>query len=163
MFVLRPAPIRRSMGAAGVCLAILLVTASFQHTGLADHPPDDTGDIASPASPGVDDPFYPDLGDVLDELQDLAADHPAIVDYQDIGNATHTSRDIVALKISDNVDTDEDEPVWAFAGIIHGSEQLGLRVLLDLAEELADDCGADSDVTDWVDAYEIWVVLLLNP
>jgi hypothetical protein len=111
----------------------------------------------------VEDPFYPDFGDVLDRLQDLAADHPAIVDYQDIGNATHTSRDVVALKISDNVGDDEDEPVWAFTGIIHGSEQLGLRVLLDLAEELAAGYGADSDITDWVDAYEIWVVLLLNP
>ncbi|MGD2148004.1 MAG: M14 family zinc carboxypeptidase, partial [Anaerolineae bacterium] len=154
MSVLRPAP---------VCLAILLITTSLQPTGLAAQPADDEGDITSPASPVVDDPFYPDFGDVIDQLQDLAADHPALVDYQDIGNATHTSRDIVALKISDNVGDDEDEPVWAFTGIIHGSEQLGLRVLLDLAEELADEYGADSDVTDWVDAYEIWVVLLLNP
>jgi hypothetical protein len=111
----------------------------------------------------VDDPFYPDHAALLTQLQDLASDYPAIVSYHEIGLETHGIRPIPALKISDNVDAEEDEPTWVFNGIIHGSEQLGLRVLLELATELAQGYGSDAAVTDWVDAYEIWLVIVLNP
>jgi len=165
MSIPRPTANRRARSAAGVGLIILLTAAILVPWGLAARPAASAQDAPSPAAPAVDDPFYPDFDDVLDWLQDLADDHPAIVDYQDIGGATHSSRDVVALKISDNVGDDEDEPVWAFTGIIHGSEQLGLRILLDLADELASGYDEDSDgaITHAVDAYEIWLVFLLNP
>jgi hypothetical protein len=144
----------------GVCLtAVLLLGVILMPSSLAALPDED----APLAVLAVDDPFYPDYSDVLSQLQDLAADHPAIVSYQVIGQETHGTRDIVALKISDNVNVEEDEPAWVFTGFVHGSEQLGLRILLDLAEELAGDYGTDPDVTNWVDAYEIWIVIALNP
>jgi len=112
----------------------------------------------------VADPFYPDYEDLLDQLQDLAADYSDIASYQEIGQETHGAhREIVVLKISDNAADEEDEPAWVFNGIVHGSEQLGLRLLLDLATELTSEYGVNADVTDWVDAYEIWIVILLNP
>jgi hypothetical protein len=148
---------QHTLSTVGTALAILLIAAVLAPRGLAARRVD------APAVPAVDDPFYPDFDDLLDWLQDLAADHPSIVDYQDIGDATHGSRDVVALKISDNVGDDEDEPAWAFTGIIHGSEQLGLRILLDLADELTTEYGSDSAITDAVDAYEIWLIFALNP
>ncbi len=158
---------RRALTAAGVGLAVLLIAALLAPRGLAARSAADAQRVTSSAPPAgptvVDDPFYPDFDDVLGWLQDLADDHPDIVDYQDIGDATHSGRDVVALKISDNVEDDEDEPVWAFTGIIHGSEQLGLRVLLDLADDLANDYDSNGSIQDTVDAYEIWLVFLLNP
>lgn len=110
----------------------------------------------------VDDPFYPDYADVQALLQRIATNHSNIASYHDIGDEMHGMRKIVALKISDNVDTEEDEPTWIFNGVIHGSEQLGSRVLIDLATELATEYGNETDVTQWVDAYEIWIVLVVN-
>ena len=133
--------------ATGICPAILLLGMLLMPGSLA----------------AVPDPFYPTYSDVLSQLQALASAHPSIASYLVIGHEEHGTRDVVALKISDNVTAEEDEPAWAFTGFVHGSEQVGLRVLLDLAEELADEYGSDPDVTDWVNAYEIWIVIALNP
>ena len=103
--------------ATGICPAILLLGMLLMPGSLA----------------AVPDPFYPTYSDVLSQLQALASAHPSIASYLVIGHEEHGTRDVVALKISDNVTAEEDEPAWAFTGFVHGSEQVGLRVLLDLA------------------------------
>lgn len=157
------APTRRALAVLGVGITILLLAMTLHPGPMAAPVLDNAGPTVPASVSTVDDPFYPDFDGVIDQFQDLAADYPTIVAYHDIGNATHANRDVAALKISDNVSDEEDEPVWVLTGMIHGSEQLGLRVVLDLAEELAHDYGSDSQITNWVDAYEIWIVGLLNP
>lgn len=131
----------------GLCL-VLILTVNIPIKILAQAAPD---------------PFYPTNTNLQLQLQSLANDFPAIVQFQEIGRATNGDLPIMALKLSANVNAVEDEPVWIFTGIIHGTEQIGLRVLLDLAYELALGYGVDSDVTDWLNAYEIWLVMSMNP
>ena len=111
----------------------------------------------------VSDPFYPNLTDLQIQLQALANDHSDIVQYKELGYATNGNQPIMAPKISDNVNEIEDEPAWVFIGVIHGNEQIGLRILLDLANELAVQYDSVPNVTNWVNAYEIWLVMSLNP
>ncbi len=109
------------------------------------------------------DPFYPSNTELQIQLKLLANDYSEIVQYKELGHATNGNQPIMALKISDNVTDVEDEPVWVFTGFIHGNEQIGLRILIDLANELALEYGKDSNVTNWINAYEIWLIMSLNP
>ncbi len=108
-------------------------------------------------------PFYPSNTELQTQLKVLANDYSEIVQYRELGYATNGNQPIMALKISDNVTDVEDEPVWVFTGFLHGNEHIGLRILLDLANELASEYGKDSNVTNWINAYEIWLVMSLNP
>jgi len=72
-------------------------------------------------------------------------------------------RDIWAIKISDNVATDEAEPAILFVGGHHAREWIAVDVPFLLAQKLLDDYPTDSRVRNYVDSGEIWVLPLLNP
>ena len=61
---------------------------------------------------------YHDYPDVVDSLEAVAVNHPSIVRLDTIGS-TWEGRDILALKISDNVGVDESEPELLFIGLHH--------------------------------------------
>ncbi len=106
--------------------------------------------------------FYPSYDELSAFLTDL--DDSPIAKTYDIGYSDEADpRALKAVKISDNPDVDEDEPGFLYIGVIHGREPLGVRVMLHLIEDLTEDYGVDPEVTDWVDAYEIWVIPVINP
>jgi len=108
------------------------------------------------------DRFYPTYDEVVDFLDDL--DASPIVALHIIGASDESpARDIKAIKISDNPDVEEDEPAFLFVGVIHGNEPLGIRVVLQLIETLTELYASDAEVQNWVNAYEIWIVPVLNP
>jgi len=108
------------------------------------------------------DRFYPTYNELVAFLDDLNGS--PIVSTHTIGLSDETpARNIKAIKISDNPDVEEDEPGFLFVGVIHGDEPIGLRVVLDLIETLTESYGSDTDITNWVNAYEIWIVPVLNP
>lgn len=108
--------------------------------------------------------YYPSYDEIVQFVDDIAADpnEPPIVSSYDLGLADD-GRQIRAIKISDNTNWPEDEPGFLFIGNIHGDEPLGVRVVLELIEFLTENYGTDPDVTNWVDAYEIWIIPVLNP
>jgi len=79
------------------------------------------------------------------------------IGYSLQGNPIH------ALKISDNVEVEEDEPKVMLNGLIHAREPMSLEVLLDLMNHLLDNYGIDPEVTELVDGTEIWLVPIINP
>ncbi len=105
--------------------------------------------------------FYPTYEQVATRLARLQEAFPGIVHVREIGRSSH-GKAILAVKVSDNAPQEEDEPAWLFLGIIHGREPLGLRITLGLIHDLARGYGTDPDITDWVDAYEIWFVPIQN-
>jgi hypothetical protein len=111
------------------------------------------------------DRFYPTYDEIVDYLRNIAEDNPEIAAAYTIGSSDENpSRDLVALKISDNPDDEEDEPKFLYVGVIHGDEPLGVRVALDLIENLTQAYHTgDPEVTNWVNAYEIWIVPVINP
>ena len=68
-----------------------------------------------------------------------------------------------AVKISDNVGTDEDEPEVLFIGQHHAREHITVEMTLYILHLLADNYGADQQITDLVNSREIYIIFSTNP
>jgi PKD repeat protein len=99
---------------------------------------------------------------LLTEFQRLAAEFPEIVQLTSVGQ-THQGRDVWAIKISDNVTVEEDEPEVLFDGHFHGEEWIGMEVATYIAYQLVNNYGIDADVTRLVNERQIWVIPMVNP
>jgi hypothetical protein len=97
------------------------------------------------------------------ELAAVAAAYPEITRLETLGYSTTDGQAIWGLKISDNVDIDEDEPVVLYDGLHHAEEVVGLEVCMWMIDELTSNYGVVDSITQWVDDIEIWFIPLLNP
>ena len=96
----------------------------------------------------------------LDSLHTL---YPSITtDKINIGNSLE-GRAIWAMKISDNPDTDENEPEVFYNGLHHAREPITIEVLLYFMKYLCQNYGSDSEATYLVDNRELWFVPIVNP
>ncbi|HEX7343852.1 MAG TPA: M14 family zinc carboxypeptidase, partial [bacterium] len=91
-----------------------------------------------------------------------AAAHPAIAQVVVLGYSIE-NRELFAMKISDNVAVEEDEPELAFWGNIHGNEYGGGEMPYLYALYLLDNYSINPAVAARVDNNEIWCVPLINP
>jgi hypothetical protein len=105
---------------------------------------------------------YHSYAEMVQVLQDLEDDYPAIVDVFSIGQS-YQGRELWAVKISDNVATDEPEPEVLFDSLHHAREHLGLEQSLALLRWLTTGYGTDARVTSIVNSREIWVIPSVNP
>jgi hypothetical protein len=96
------------------------------------------------------------------ELQQIAADHPAIVQLTSIG-ASVQGRELWMVKISDNVALDEPEPEFKYSAAIHGNEPVGIEMCVYLIRLLTDSYGTDPALTALVNDLEIFICPLHNP
>lgn len=113
------------------------------------------------ASTQTQEAFYPSYDQIVAGLIRLQGSFPDVVRVREIGRSSH-GRPIMAVKVSDNVAQEEDEPAWLLLGVIHGREPLGLRITLGLIHDLTRGYGTEQEITDWVNAYEIWFVPVMN-
>jgi carboxypeptidase T len=116
----------------------------------------------APAANIVIDDGYHHFRQVDSILEQFQAAFPDIALMVDVGS-THYGRTIWALKISDNVVFDEDEPAIMFNGLHHARELITTEVVLDTIQYLTTMYGVDPDVTRWVDTWEIWLIPVVNP
>ncbi|MCF8364943.1 MAG: PKD domain-containing protein [Bacteroidales bacterium] len=72
-------------------------------------------------------------------------------------------RELSALKISDNVAVDENEPEIGFDGNIHGDEIGGGENMIRFARWLCQQYGDNPQITDLINNREIWIYPLVNP
>jgi hypothetical protein len=105
---------------------------------------------------------YHDYGEVTAETASVAAAYPSLVTRQSIGK-TYQNRDIWALKISDNVGLDENEPEVLFTANQHAREHLTVEMALYLLKELTSKYATDSRIKNVVDTREIWIIPTVNP
>lgn len=106
---------------------------------------------------------YHTFNEVAHELDSIALHYPQITLLDTIGYSTTDSMPIFAMKISDNVEVNEDEPEILYVALHHAEELLGLEVCMYMIDELVTNYQLDSTITYWVDEREIWFVPLLNP
>ncbi|CAM5424186.1 M14 family metallopeptidase [Streptomyces abikoensis] len=126
-------------------------------------PPDRSGGRATePYDFPPEDAKYHNYREAMAEVDAAVAAHPAIMSKKVIGKS-YEGRDIVAVKISDNVGTDEDEPEVLFTAHQHAREHLTVEMALYLLKEFGSKYGTDPRVTKMVDSREIWVVPDVNP
>jgi carboxypeptidase T len=109
---------------------------------------------------------YHDYSEITAELRSIAASRPGIVKLFSIGQS-YEGRELWAVKISDNVTTDENEPEVLFEGLHHAREHLAGEQGVHLVHLLVDNFKAPTPlgqrVTRLVKSREIFIVPMMNP
>ncbi|MFG2099617.1 M14 family zinc carboxypeptidase [Micromonospora echinaurantiaca] len=119
------------------------------------------GDVGTAAFPPADSNYH-DYAELTAVVNQVVADHPAIARKISIGSS-YEGRDLMAVKISDNVGTDESEPEILFNAQQHAREHLTVEMAIYLLNLFTDSYGSDSRVTGIVNSREIWIVPTVNP
>ncbi len=109
------------------------------------------------------DPRYHTFEEVAYELDSIATHYTDLTQLDTIGYSCFDTLPLFALKVSDNVQVDEDEPAILYIGCHHAEEILGIEICMYMIEDLLCNYGIDSARTYWVDNHEIWFVPLMNP
>ncbi|GGO94917.1 M14 family metallopeptidase [Wenjunlia tyrosinilytica] len=131
-------------------------------TPLPGPPTRSGGAAATPFDFPPSDSGYHNYAEATADINAVVAAHPAIMSKRVIGKS-YQGRDIVAVKISDNVGTDENEPEVLFTHHQHAREHLTVEMALYLLHEFGDKYATDSRIANVVNSREIWVVPDLNP
>lgn len=108
------------------------------------------------------DPQYYNYDEVTAALANMQTAYPSIAQRIDLGT-TYENRKVWALKISDNVTVQEEEPEVLFIGLHEAREIMSTEIAMDIADYLTSNYGSDPDVTNWVNTWQIWIVPMLNP
>ncbi len=119
---------------------------------------------------------YRDYDELLIELQQIENSYPDICKLYDIGdswgklysdngisNYDNYNHEIWALKLSDNVEIEEDEPCIYYLAEHHSREPISLEVAMTVLEHILDNYGTDPTITENVNNQQIWFVPLVNP
>ncbi|MGE3609092.1 MAG: M14 family metallopeptidase [Bacteriovoracaceae bacterium] len=110
---------------------------------------------------GGPDEEYKTPEEIEDFVRDINNRYPTITKLVSIGKSLE-GRDIWAIKISDNVEKDEVEPVVLVNGMHHAREVMTPEITTDMVEYLTSNYGKDANVTKWVNSYEVWIVPMFN-
>ncbi|MCK5832975.1 T9SS type A sorting domain-containing protein [bacterium] len=100
---------------------------------------------------------------ILAALDSLHDRYPAYVSEPESIGVGCDGHKIVCVKVSDNVETDEDEPEVLIAGGIHAREVIAPEVVLSFAQWLLDSMTSSKIALHMVEKREIWIIPLLNP
>ena len=106
--------------------------------------------------------YYPTYNVYETLMQQFAADHPEICKLITIATLA-SGRKILALRISDNVNIEENEPEFLYSSTIHGDETTGYILMLHLADYLLTGYSTDTRITNLVNNFDIVICPLANP
>lgn len=119
-----------------------------RQAGSLDFPPEDSK--------------YHNYGEVQKAIAKEVAAHPDIITEVSMGKS-YEGRDMVAVKISDNVGKDENEPEVLYDGLHHAREHLTVEETLSIMHLFVDSYGKNAKLTKLVNTREIWVIFVVNP
>jgi carboxypeptidase D len=102
---------------------------------------------------------YDDIGPTFAAFE---AAYPNICERHDLGLSVQ-GRHIWAIRISDNIHLEEDEPEFKYISTMHGDEIVGVKMCMNLVNLLLTGYGADQRITILVNELDIWIVPLMNP
>jgi len=139
---------RRGVGLAALLIVLLASLAAPASAAAADFPRGWEG--------------YHTYAEMSADVAATAAAHPSIVQRVAIGKS-YLGRTIWAVKISDNVEVDENEPEVLFDGLTHSDEHMGLEMTLKIMHWLVDGYGHNTRITNIVNSREVWIILAVNP
>jgi hypothetical protein len=106
---------------------------------------------------------YHSYSGMVTELQRIANTYPSIAKLFDLG-AAYQGNHIYALKISDNVNTeDPTEPDVFFFGEHHAREWPSMEIPLFYCDTLTKAYASNQTIRDLVNSREIWIVPTVNP
>jgi len=99
---------------------------------------------------------------IIEEVEALTRKDPKIIKKILIGKTSQEQRDIYAVKISNNVEQEQDKPRIMFDGCHHADEVMGAEICMAIIHDLVEKYNKDPKVTDWLNTYEIFVVPVVN-
>jgi len=103
---------------------------------------------------------YDEIKAAIDSLHN---DYPEYVSEPESIGCGHNGNAIWIIKISDNVDIDEDEPEVLIGLGIHCREVISMEIIVQFAQWLMQNYGTDDRATHIVDHREVWFIPLMNP
>jgi len=106
---------------------------------------------------------YPTYSLYVEMMQKWANDYPAICRLDTIGYSAGYNMLLLALVISDNVNTPEQEPSFFWTGTMHGDETTGYIMQLRFADYLLSNYGTHPEITQLLDNAVIYINPLANP
>jgi hypothetical protein len=105
---------------------------------------------------------YHTYDELVSEMHQIASDHPDLCHLESAGQSVQ-GRELLFMKISDNVDMEEPEPEFKYISSMHGDEPVGMELCLFLINLLVQEYGLNDTITALVDETEIWIMPLMNP
>jgi len=106
---------------------------------------------------------YPTYSVYTQMMTQFQANYPSLCNLDTILASTPDGHSILVLKISDNVNTAENEPQFLYSSSMHGDETTGYVLMLRLIDYLLANYGTNTKVTNLVNNAEIWICPLANP
>jgi hypothetical protein len=105
---------------------------------------------------------YHTYEEIIALVDSLASALPEICKKISFGTSVQ-GRQLCALKISDNVNTDENEAEILFDGGIHGDEIGGAENAIRFARYLCSSYTKNTEITTLINTREIWIYPMINP
>ena len=105
---------------------------------------------------------YHSYSELTEVLQNIESENPELCKLYDIGES-YQKRKLWFMKISDNVDVEEDEPEFKYISTMHGDEPVGTELCINFIKLLMEQYGKKDDITKLVNEIEIWIMPLMNP
>lgn len=106
---------------------------------------------------------YYRLAEMQGRINAMLANYPDLVDTIVLPIRSHGNRPLVVVKISDNADTDENEPEALYTGLHHAREGMSMMNLFFYMQYLLENYNTDPRVKDLVDSRELFFLPCVNP
>lgn len=105
---------------------------------------------------------YPTYDLYVEMMNHYETTYPEICKVINIGS-TVNGRDLLALKISDNINTEEEEPEFFYTSTMHGDETTGYVLMLRFIDSLVTAYETEPEITNLVNEIEIYINPNANP
>jgi carboxypeptidase D len=105
---------------------------------------------------------YHDYEALTSELENLAAAHSDILSLHTAGQSVQ-GRELWYVKISDQVEVEENEPKLLYIANMHGDETVGREMMVYLVRKLVNDYRTDARVSTLVNNSQIYIMPSMNP
>ena len=158
--------VSRFLPSLTVCMVVVVLAAPAS-SGPFMNGTDGTMEVTIAAGPSPD-YIYRNFTVIKETLYATEAEFPEIAKVIDIGDSWEKTqgiadRDILAIKISDNVEADEDEPEVLIMALHHAREWPSAEIATQLIENMTSLYGSDDRISWLVDNRETWIVPVVNP
>ncbi len=105
---------------------------------------------------------YYTLSEMYGKVDQMISAYPSMVRKDTIGYSFE-HRPIVAVKISDNVNTDENEPEILYSALHHAREPMSMMQLIFFMQYLLEHYNSDINIKKIINNRELFFVLCVNP
>ena len=101
--------------------------------------------------------------EVVEHLVELSEDYPNVVSELQYLGESYEGRPIYAVKLSDNPNSDENEPEVLYTGLHHAREPMSYMNLFYYMYWLVENYNIDDEATALLNNREMWFIPMVNP